>query len=64
MTAKFGEQYWSAVLGGKRDNSAINNGGYYDREKLENPVQIDRFGEPVDTQTTNPNWRMEFPYGY
>ena len=63
MTRKFGAAYWSQVTG-PRDNSKINNGGYYDREQAENPQQRDRFGEPIDTTRTATNWRMEFPYGY
>lgn len=62
MSKKFGAQYWSKVTG-PRDNSAINNGGYFDREQAENPEQRDRFGEVIDRPARPVNWAMEFPYG-
>ena len=59
---RFGADFWSA--GRQIDNSAINNGGYFDRERLENPPSYDRYGEPEGAQYQHQNTRLEFPYGY
>jgi len=59
---RFGADYWS--VGREIDTSAINNGGYYDREQAENPQTHDRFGDPEDKPARQDNWKLEFPYGY
>ncbi len=38
------------------------SGGDFDRERSENPIKYDRFGEPIDRATSTSDQKFETPY--